>query len=246
MRPDHRARPSHPCHRAILTAASHRRTRHHAPVRRATHATPRRSTGLRTTAAPARWAHHPARWPTTHSTHSTHSGHAGSGRRGIETHLSDVDRDGRGGQPDEEGIEFSLIDRGSDRERHEVAHEGRRRRRHLFPLERLAVGVDVDPGEEGLVGGAGALLCGRGSPFGVSPSYRRHHRHPPRHPLLPFLRHETGMLRLHLAAGASCAGVAIAPRGGHHHAPTPSAPHAHPHSHPPGPFSTGLMHPPDG
>ena len=243
MRPDHRARPSHPRHRAILTAASHRRTRHHAPVGRAAHAAPRRSAGRRTTAAPAHHpAHHPARWAT-HA--AAHARHAGSGRRGIETHLTDVDRDGRGGQPDEEGIEFALIDCGSDRERHEVGHEGRWRRRHLFPLERFAVGVDVDPSEEGLIGGAWALRCGGSSPFGVSPSHRRH-RHPPGHPRLPFLRHETGMLRLHLAAGASCAGVAIAPRGGHHHAPTPSAPHAHPHSHPPGPFSTGLMHPPDG
>lgn len=88
----------------------------------------------------------------------------------IDANLTDVDRDGRGGQGDKKRIDLPLIDDDTQGERHEMDHLGTRLRCQFVGRERAAAEVDVRETEE-----FGVTRCSIG---GVAGSRPRHATRP--------------------------------------------------------------------
>ena len=72
--------------------------------------------------------------------------------RGVDPHLPHVDRDNAGRKIGEERIEFPLIHRDPEHERHEVHHLRGRNSGEFRGAERLAGEIDVDPFLELIIG----------------------------------------------------------------------------------------------
>ncbi|MFM8536624.1 MAG: hypothetical protein ACKOES_00925, partial [Planctomycetaceae bacterium] len=73
----------------------------------------------------------------------------------VDANLTDVDRNGRGGQGDKKRIDLPLIDDDTQGERHEMDHLGTRLRRQLVGRERAAAEVDIRKAEQFGVGRCG-------------------------------------------------------------------------------------------